>query len=160
MQLLLQQHLDHCLNHPSDRFAEHVLCLLNSVWNTRVLCVRIKQARCTCFATQKSPKAYWSRCLRNMQVSLCWWSVNCCVQACKQTQRDTQGKKRAKCAHVGDTNNTVTMVDVGFNHVRYCLHLDPSSIRRKSECVNIVHESGIPHVCVLRVRRWEQQEDM
>ena len=40
-----------------------------------------------------------------MQVSLCWWSVNCCVQACKQTQRDTQGTKRAKCAHVGDTNN-------------------------------------------------------
>ena len=41
-----------------------------------------------------------------MQVSLCWWSVNCCVQACKQTQRDTQGTKRAKCAHVGGTNNT------------------------------------------------------
>ena len=76
------------------------------LWNTRVLCVRIKQARCTCFATQKSPKAVWSRRLRNMQVSLCWWSVNCCVQACKQTQRDTQGRKRAKCAHVGDTNNT------------------------------------------------------
>ena len=44
--------------------------------------------------------------LRNMQVSRCQWSVNCCVQAFKQTQRDTQGRKRAKCAHVGDTNNT------------------------------------------------------
>ena len=44
--------------------------------------------------------------LRNMQVSRSWWSVNCCVQACKQTQRDTQGRKRVKCAHVGDTNNT------------------------------------------------------
>ena len=71
-----------------------------------MLCVRIKQARCTCFATQMSPKAVWSRRLRNMQVSLCWWSVNCCVQACKQTQRDTQRRKRVKCAHVGDTNNT------------------------------------------------------
>ena len=76
------------------------------LWNTRVLGVRIKQARCTRFATQTSPKAVWSRRLRNMQVSRCWWSVNCRVQACKQTQRDTQGRKRAKCAHVGDTNNT------------------------------------------------------
>ena len=56
--------------------------------------------------TKANPKAVWSRRLRCMQVSLCWWSVNCCVQACKQTQRDTQGTKRAKCAHVGDTNNT------------------------------------------------------
>ena len=56
--------------------------------------------------TKAKPKAVWSRRLRCMQVSLCWWSVNCCVQACKQTQRDTQGTKRAKCAHVGDTNNT------------------------------------------------------
>ena len=32
--------------------------------------------------------------------------MNCCVQACKQTQRDTQGRKRTKCGHVGDTNNT------------------------------------------------------
>ena len=31
--------------------------------------------------------------------------MNCCVQACKQTQRDKQGRKRAKCAHVVDTNN-------------------------------------------------------
>ena len=56
--------------------------------------------------TKANPKAVWSRRLRCMQVSLCWWSANCCVQACKQTQRDTQGTKRAKCAHVGDTNNT------------------------------------------------------
>ena len=56
--------------------------------------------------TKANPKAVWSRRLRCMQVSLCWWSVNCCVQACKQTQRETQGTKRAKCAHVGDTNNT------------------------------------------------------
>ena len=58
--------------------------------------VRIKQARCTCFATQMSPRAVWSRRLRNMQVSRCQWSVNCCVQACLQTQRDTQGRKRVK----------------------------------------------------------------
>ena len=70
--------------------------------------------RCRCqtrvrhmFWTKANPKAVWSRHLRSMQVSLCWWSVNCCVQACKQTQRDTQGTKRAKCAHVGDTNNTL-----------------------------------------------------
>ena len=56
--------------------------------------------------TKAKPKAVWSRRLRCMQVSRCWWSVNCCVQACKQTQRDTQGTKRAKCAHAGDTNNT------------------------------------------------------
>ena len=56
--------------------------------------------------TKANPKAVWSRRLRCMQVSLCWWSVNCCVQACKQTQRNTQGTERAKCAHVGDTNNT------------------------------------------------------
>ena len=56
--------------------------------------------------TKAKPKAVWSRRLRCMQVSLCWWSVNCCVQACKQTQRDTQGTKRAKCAHVGNTHNT------------------------------------------------------
>ena len=41
------------------------------LWNTRVLGVRIKQARCTCFATQMNPKAVWPRRLRNMQVSLC-----------------------------------------------------------------------------------------
>ena len=70
-----------------------------------MLGVRIKQARCTCFTTQMNPKAVWSRRLRNMQVSMCWWSVNCCVLAWKQTQRDTQGRKRAKCAHVGGTNN-------------------------------------------------------
>ena len=57
--------------------------------------------------TKAKPKAVWSRRLRCMQVSLCSWSVNCCVQACKQTQRDTQRTKRAKCAHVGDTNNRV-----------------------------------------------------
>ena len=56
--------------------------------------------------TKANPKAVWSRRLRCMQVSLCWWSVTCCVQACKQTQRNTQGTERAKCAHVGDTNNT------------------------------------------------------
>ena len=43
----------------------------STIWNTRVLSVRIKQARCTCFATQMSPKAVWSRRLRNMQVSRC-----------------------------------------------------------------------------------------
>ena len=79
-------------------------CSATTVEHACALCW--DQARCTCFATQKSPKAVWSRRLRNMQVSLCWWSVNCCVQACKQTQRDTQGRKRAKCARVGDTNNT------------------------------------------------------
>ena len=80
-----------------------------------MLCVRIKQARCTCFATQMRPKAVWSRRLRNMQVSLCWWSLNCCVQACKQTQRDTQGRKRAKCAHVGDTNDILfTLITFQF----------------------------------------------
>ena len=75
--------------------------VMTPMWNTRVLGVRIKQVRCTCFTTQMSPKAVWSRRLRNMQVSRCSWSVNCCVQACKQTQRDTQGKKRVNCAHVG-----------------------------------------------------------
>ena len=45
--------------------------LMPYLWNTRVLGVRIKQARCTCFATQMSPKAVWSRRLRNMQVSRC-----------------------------------------------------------------------------------------
>ena len=59
----------------------------------------------TCFGQRQIRKLFWSRRLRSMQVSLCWWSVNCCVQACKQTQRDTQETKRAKCAHVGDTNN-------------------------------------------------------
>ena len=58
------------------------------------------------FWQRQNPKAGWSRRLRCMQVSLCWWLVNCCVQVCKQTQRNTQGTKRAKCAHVGDTNNT------------------------------------------------------
>ena len=43
----------------------------NREWNTRVLGVGIKQARCTCFETQMSPKAVWSRRLRNMQVSRC-----------------------------------------------------------------------------------------
>ena len=63
------------------------------LWNTRVLGVRIKQARCTCFATQEGPKAVWSRRLRNTQVSPCQWSVNCCVQACK--------RKRAKVLMLG-----------------------------------------------------------
>ena len=56
--------------------------------------------------------------LRNMQVSLCWWLVNCCVKACKQTQRDTQGRKRAKCAHVGDTNNSRRGVAPAERHGR------------------------------------------
>ena len=59
--------------------------------------------------TKAKPKAVWSRRLQCMQVSLCWWSVNCCVQACKQTQRDTQGTKRAKCVHVGQSSRLANL---------------------------------------------------
>ena len=45
--------------------------VVRNLLNTRVLGVRIKQARCTCFATQMSPNAVWSRRLRNMQGSWC-----------------------------------------------------------------------------------------
>ena len=82
--------------------------LVLDVWNTRMT---MSGTCATHVLTKANPKAVWSRRLRCMQVSLCWWSVNCCVQACKQTQRDTQGTKRAKCAHVGDTNNRMYLRD-------------------------------------------------
>ena len=77
-----------------------------TICGIRVYSMTMSGTCATHVLTKANPKAVWSRCLRCMQVSLCWWSVNCCVQACKQTQRDTQGTTRAKCAHVGDTNNT------------------------------------------------------
>ena len=46
--------------------------------------------------TKAKPKAVWSSRLRCMQVSRCWWSVNCCVQACKQTQRETHKERNAR----------------------------------------------------------------
>ena len=49
--------------------------------------------------TKAKLKAVWSRRLRCERVSRCWWSVNCCVQACKQTQRDTQrNETREMCS--------------------------------------------------------------
>ena len=89
-----------CPSHRQNKCCEAHMC------GIRMYSMTMSGTCATHVLTKAKPKAVWSRRLRCMQVSLCWWSVNCCVQACKQTQRDTQGTKRAKCAHVGDTNNT------------------------------------------------------
>ena len=77
------------------------------VCGTRVCSVSgSKQARCTCFATQMSPKAVWSRApAKHASESVLVVGEFLCTGVQANTERHKR-RKRAKCAHVGDTNNT------------------------------------------------------
>ena len=85
--------------HPAALVIAMVAPVLPPLCGIRVYSMTMSGTCATHVLTKAKPKAVWSRRLRCEQVSRCWWSVNCCVQACKQTQRDTQGNEtREMCS--------------------------------------------------------------
>ena len=67
------------------------------------------------FWTMANPKAVWSSNLRSTQVSPCQWSVNCCVQACKQTHRGTQTKETREMYMVLSAESSLHIIHC-FSH--------------------------------------------
>ena len=75
------------------------------VWNTRVFDDNVRHVCDTCFDRGKSESCLVKAPAMHASESVLVVGELLCTGVQANTERHTQGTKRAKCAHVGDTDN-------------------------------------------------------